>query len=154
MKRKILEVIIASLLGLTLSAPVEAEREIIELPWDFGTPEIIEETPQYNRDVLARVCMSEASTEPFIGKMAVVATVLNRADAYGQTVEQVVYSPNQFSTQDNGAPTEEVYAAVDAAIAQRDLFPADMLYFRKWHYHSFGVPYTVIGAHYFSCKGE
>lgn len=153
MKKKILEVIIASLLGLTLSAPVEAEREIIELPWDFGTPEIIEETPQYNRDVLARVCMSEASTEPFIGKMAVVATVLNRADMYGKTVEQVAYS-GQYSTQNNGAPTDEVYAAVDAAIAQRDLFPADMLYFRTGHYHSFGVPYTIIGAHYFSCQGE
>ena len=150
MRKKAVELIIAGIVGLAMSLkPEEPQREIIELPWEFEAP-----APEYNTEVLARVCMSEASTEPFIGKVAVVATVLNRCDLNGQTVEQVVYAPNQYWTGDNGTPTEEVYRAVEFAIKERDAFPRDMLYFRKGNYHSFGKPYIQIGAHYFSTTGD
>jgi len=159
-KKIIIGMFIVGIIATALhSEPKAAEREVIDVDWDLTYYEPEEEaeeaqTEKYNREVLARVCMSEAGTEAFIGKVAVVTTILNRCDNFGQTVEQVVYAPNQYSTANNGTPTEEVYRAVDVAISQRDLFPADMMYFRKYHYHGFGKPYTVIGSHYFSTKGE
>lgn len=160
MKRKAAEIVIAALIGLLVSQrptteePVmETEREFIELPWDFGTVEEEPELTQYNIELLARVCMSEAGNEPFLGKVAVVATVLNRCDNWGLTTEAVVYAPNQYWLGYNGAPSEECFQAVAFAIENREIFPADMMYFRNKHYHTFGKPYTQIGAHYFSTQG-
>lgn len=153
MRKKAVELIIAGIVGLAMSiTPEEPQREVINLPWEFEAEEP-EPEPEYNKELLARVCMSEASTEPFIGKVAVVATVLNRCDLNGQTVEQVVYAPNQYWTGNNGEPTEEVYRAVEFAIKERDAFPRDMLYFRKGYYHNFGEHYIQIGAHFFSTTG-
>lgn len=158
MKRKAVEIIVASIMGAMCSVtpigqPIEAEREIIDLPWDFGTVEEETELTAYNIDLIARVCMSEAANEPFIGKVAVAATVLNRCDNWNKSTEEIVYAPNQYWTGNNGTPTEECFAAVAYAIENRDLFPADMMYFRNKHYHTFGKPYMVIGAHYFSTQG-
>jgi len=158
MKRKAAELIIAALLGMiaaqepTEEPHTETEREIIELPWDFGIDEEPELT-EYNIQLLARVAMSEAGREPFLGKVAVVTTVLNRCDNWGMSTEEVVYSPNQYWLGDNGTPSEECFRAVAFAIENRDIFPDDMMYFRKKHYHTFGEPYTQIGAHYFSTQG-
>ena len=158
MKRKIIEGLLAVIVGAMCTGtpagqPVEPEREIIDLPWDFAPVEPEEDLTQYNIELLARVCMSEACNEPFMGKVAVVATVLNRCDNWGKSTEEIVYAPNQYWTGNNGAPTEECFAAVAFAIENRDIFPADMMYFRNKHYHTFGKPYTIIGAHYFSTAG-
>lgn len=155
MKKRIIELFVSGILGIALlGKPVEPEREIIELPWDFGVVEQETELTEYNIDLLARVCMSEAGTEPYIGKVAVVMTVLNRCDETGKTTEEVVYAPNQYSTQDNGTLTEECYSAVAFAIEHRNIFPSDMMYFRKYHYHSFAHPYIPIGVHYFSTETD
>lgn len=160
MKRKAAEIIIAALIGIMVTQKreepvVEAEREIIDLPWEFAPVEIEEEPEltRYNIELLARVCMSEAGNEPFLGKVAVVATVLNRCDKWGMTTEQVVYAPHQYWLGNNGTPSEECFSAVAFAIENREIFPADMMYFRNKHYHTFGKPYTQIGAHYFSTAG-
>lgn len=165
MRKKIAEVLIAGALMLfTLpredkEPEPEMEREVIYMEFlgdaPIDQPEAEEITaPKYNTDLIARVVMSEAGGEPYIGKVAVAATIINRADKYSQTVEQVVYAPNQYAKPYGGVPNAECYKAVVEAINHRDLFPRDMLYFRTKHYHSFGVPYTVIGAHYFSTTGE
>ena len=159
MKRKAVEIMIVALMGLLVTQKpaeepqTEPEREFIELPWDFGVYEEETELTQYNIELLARVCMSEAGNEPFLGKVAVVATVLNRCDNWGQTTEEIVYAPNQYWLGNNGTPSEECFQAVAFAIENRDIFPADMMYFRNKHYHTFGKPYTQIGAHYFSTAG-
>ena len=159
MKKRMFELFVAALMGIIVinnpakesEAPaVEVQREIIDLPWEFAPVEEEPELTQYNIDLLARVCMSEAANEPYMGKVAVVMTVLNRCDTWGMTTEEVVYAPHQYWTGNNGTPTEECYSAVAFAIENRDIFPADMMYFRNKHYHKFGTPYTVIGNHYFS----
>ena len=159
MKRKAVEIIVASIMGAMctvtpMGQPIAPEREIIDLPWDFGTVEEETELTAYNIDLLARVCMSEAGHEPFIGKVAVVTTVLNRCDNWNKTTEEIVYAPNQYWTGNNGTPTEECYSAVAYAIENRDLFPADMMWFRKNHYHNFAHPYIPIGVHYFSTETD
>lgn len=159
MKKRMFELFVAALMGIIVinnpakesEAPAaEVEREIIDLPWEFAPIEEEPELTQYNIELLARVCMSEAANEPFMGKVAVVMTVLNRCDAWDLTTEQVVYAPQQYWTGNNGTPTEECFSAVAFAIENRDIFPSDMMYFRNKHYHTFGTPYTVIGNHYFS----
>ena len=99
--------------------------------------------------LMERVVMSESSTEPFEGKVAVAKTILNRAKMYNMSIEQVVYQPYQYSFADNGMPTEEVKRAVTKAINDTE-YPEDMIYFREGRYHDFGIPYQQIGRHYFS----
>ena len=100
-------------------------------------------------DLLARVVMSEASILPYEAKVAVAQTVLNRMERDGTDIYTVVYAPNQYSTANNGEPTEECYQAAKNALESMP-FPRDMLYFRTEYYHSFGYPYMHIGNTYFS----
>ena len=101
--------------------------------------------------LMERVTMSEASVEPYEGKVMVAKTIINRSKMYGQTILEVVYAPYQYSFADNGKPTEEVKQAVQDAINDADL-PEDLIYFRQGGYHEFGSQYMHVGNHYFSCK--
>ena len=116
-------------------------------------PETVEEDPQVilsDDDILAMVAMSEAGNQELLGKVAVVATILNRCDYYGLTVETVVTSPNQYSYPYYGTVTDECYRAVEIAKGCRDLFDSRMMFFRNSKYHDFGEPYVKIQDHYFS----
>lgn len=130
---------------------------VLSLTIIFGHCSIPETEPentfsQDEIDLMARVVMSEASIEPFDCKQAIAAVILNRyrAGNYGSTIYDVVYSPNQFSTGNNGEPTEECYDAVQAAIDYPNSFPSDMLYFRTGHYFAKYHDYAHIGKTYFS----
>ena len=105
-------------------------------------------------DLLARVVMSEASTQDFDCKQAVAATLINRynSEDFPNDISKII--KGQYSTANNGEPTEECYEAVYAALAFPDAFPDDMYYFRSGHYHTFGYPYAQIDDLYFSTKGE
>lgn len=132
--------IIASILSLILLWYPDFD------PGTFFMPEEI--------DLMARVVMSEASTQPFEAKQAVAATLLNRyrSDLYSNDISEII--KGQYSTQNNGTPTEECYDAVYAAIAWPNAFPEDMFYFRDSHYHTFGYPWNKFGNLYFSTKYE
>lgn len=101
-------------------------------------------------DIIAAVVMSEAGNQDLLGKVAVAAVILNRADYYDMTVEQVVNAPNQFSYPYTGIVTHECYRAVQIAEENRDLFPVGMMWFRTGTYHEIGMPYEKLGDHYFS----
>lgn len=105
--------------------------------------------------LMARVVMSEASILDFDGKQAIAQTIINRviSDKFPDSVEEVVYQENQYSTAYNGDVTEECYEAVKFAIEYK-AFPMDMFYFRQDFYHSFAYPYMRIGNTYFSTEGE
>ena len=101
-------------------------------------------------ELMARVTMSEASTEPYECKQAVVQTLLNRyhSDKYPDTIVEII--DGQYSTKNNGEPTKECYDAVLWGITHPAIFPTDMYWFRNKHYHTFAHPYTQIGKTYFS----
>lgn len=101
-------------------------------------------------DIVAAVVMSEAGNQDLLGKTAVAATVYNRADYFGLTVEQAVSAEGAYSWPYYGLITEDCYRAVEIARENRDLFPSTMMYFRNAHYHNFGIPYEQIGDHFFS----
>lgn len=71
--------------------------------------------------LLARLIHAEAQAEPYLGKVAVGAVILNRVNSpsFPNTLSGVVYQPKAFESVSNGrvnlAPSEEsVRAAVDA----------------------------------------
>lgn len=142
-----------------LTDPVEAQaHHLIGQPIVRGEV-IIEETVVLEQeaplisedDLMAKVIQAEAGCEPLIGKVAVAATILNRADKWDMTIYEVLTQPHQYASPAY-IVDEECYKAVELARENRDLFPEDMLWFRTKHYHTFGEPYTVIGSHWFSCE--
>ena len=108
---------------------------------------------------MARVVMSEGSTLSFDAKQAIATTIINRTkdtkfDFKNQnSVKEVVYHANAYSTQDNGEPTQDCYDAKYAALTSA-VFPSNMFLFREDKYHSCGTPYMKIGTTYFSTIGD
>ena len=142
---------------LMKSTPIKHEIPVNEKP----EVEKVESDPwEEERILMARVVQAEAGTEPFVGKVAVAATILNRAELRGMTISEVVFEKNQYASP--AAITEkEAFEAVDFAKENRDLFPRNMFYFRTNHFHTlaYSVDFIQIGQHFFSLdsryeKGE
>ncbi|MGG3563450.1 cell wall hydrolase [Neobacillus rhizosphaerae] len=85
-------------------------------------------------DLLARLVTAEAKGEPYQGKVAVAAVVLNRLESeqFPDSIQQVIYQDKQFQPVDNGMINkpagEEAKKAVDEAI-NKDGQVTDALYF-------------------------
>lgn len=74
-----------------------------------------------NYDLLARVVHAEAGAEPYLGKVAVGAVILNRVQSpkFPKTMSGVIYQPHAFESVTNGivnrpASKESIKAARDA----------------------------------------
>ena len=102
--------------------------------------------------LIASVVMAEAEGEEMVGKVAVASVILNRCELWNKTVFEVLNEPNQFAK--GKEPNADCLRAVEIAKETRDLYPANMVYFRAAHYHTFGNPFLVIGGHYFSLESE
>jgi len=78
--------------------------------------------PGVNIDLLARVVRAEAEAEPYEGKVAVAAVLLNRVtdSRFPNTLEGVIYEPDAFESVSNGriyntpATAEDLRATRDA----------------------------------------
>ena len=103
-------------------------------------------------ELLARVIMSEGSILPYHGKIAIMATIMNRvkSNAFPNTITEVIYQENQFSTAYNGDPTDECYAAIYDYVESG--WPEDMYYFSSGTPHSFGYTYLHVGNTYFNTE--
>jgi N-acetylmuramoyl-L-alanine amidase len=80
-----------------------------------------------NASLLARVIEGEAGDEPYEGKVAVGAVLLNRmqSSAFPHTLAGVVFQPDAFESVSNGLiwarqPTEECLRAASAALSGWD----------------------------------
>lgn len=86
------------------------------------------------KDLLARLVTAEAKGEPYQGKVAVAAVVLNRVDneQFPDSIQQVIYQDKQFQPVDNGMINkpagEEAKKAVEEAI-EKDGKVTKALYF-------------------------
>lgn len=110
--------------------------------------------------LLCQLVAAEAEDQPFEGKRAVVAVVLNRVD-YGDpfegTIEGVIFQENQFSCINDGrffAASEyisvEDQEAVWTELSERS--DSEILFFTAGDYGAYGTPAYSIGDHYFSTK--
>ena len=137
----------------SIQQPIVYQREE-----EFGDREVIYEdlivfaelTEADRDDLIAKLVEAEAGIEPFIGKVAVATTVLNRMELRGMTAEQVIYEKNQYAYPASHA-SEESVRAVQFAKENRDIFPKNMTLFRTQHFHElkYSEKYIQIGRHYF-----
>ena len=121
------------------------------------TTEAISLYSEEDIELLALVMLAEAEGEDEYGRRLVVSTILNRVDSekFPNTIYEVVYQEGQFSSMFNGRAdrvvvTDEAREQVQKELESRSNY--DVLYFRMYHYHSFGTPLFVHGCHYFSGK--
>ena len=111
--------------------------------------------------LIERCVMSEAGSQNVDTQEAVATVILNRwqcPDKYGATISDVINAEGQFSTHDNGEPTVSVRLAVRNAIVYYNTYlmciPREVLYFRAYRYHDFGVPYCTMQDLYFSTASD
>lgn len=154
---------------------IEIQEETTELHFNKSTmfsmntadlikpqvPEIVLEEPiievyiprfsDYEISLLERVTMSESGNQPFDCQVAVAQTIINRLDSgrFGDSIYSIVYEQHQYSTGNNGAPTDSVKSAVYTAV-NNPPYPSNMVYFRESYYHTFAVDYQIFGVLYFS----
>lgn len=81
-------------------------------------------------DLMARVIAHESGNQPLEGKMAVGSVIVNRVNspAFGSTVAEVIYSPNQFPGATNAVPNEESILAARLVLEGANVVPG-ALYF-------------------------
>lgn len=110
------------------------------------------ELTDYEKELIARVVMSEAPYEDMIGKRLVVDTILNRVDspAFPNTVSGVVYQDGQYykavdySTECMDAVEYEIYERIDY----------DVLWFASSGYLPYGTKAYQHGGHYFNWRSK
>lgn len=133
------------------------EEVMLSLPEPTPTPTpVIDEISKFSEQdiyLLQRVTMSESSTQSFEVNVAVAQTVINRLHSgeFGDTIDEIVHTKYQYSTADNGDPSQQVIDAVIEAI-NNSPYPSDMYYFREDHYHKWADDYKKIGVFYFSTE--
>lgn len=110
-------------------------------------------------ELLCQLVAAEAENQPFEGKRAVAAVVLNRVD-YGwpfeDSIEEVIFQEDQFSCVSDKRffdawtyVSDEDREAVTAELSERKY--NEYLYFTAGYYGDYGTPAEQIGDHYF-CK--
>lgn len=141
--------IIASLVGIILLLIIfiairPPKTEIREVVLEIEKEVIVEATKDpectYNissteREMLARLVYREANTESLECQIAVVSVVINRWQdgRWGDTLEDVIYSPHQFSPSEllyKTTPSETNYEAVDYVLKNGSIFPQYVMFFR------------------------
>lgn len=140
----------------------EEKEEEAEVPQEEiqGQLTLDDPAPQYTDeeiDLIALCTMAEAEGEPELGQRLVIDVILNRREsgAWGSTVHDVVYAPNQFTSMTNGrADRCYVKESIRALVVEeiRDRTDKSVLYFRSGRFHDFGIQLYKIGNHYFSTK--
>lgn len=109
-------------------------------------------------ELLCQLVAAEAENQPFEGKRAVVAVVLNRVD-YGwpfeDSIEEVIFQDGQFTCISDkrffdawAYVSDEDREAVTAELSERKY--NEYLYFTAGKYGDYGTPAEQIGDHYFS----
>lgn len=117
----------------------------------------LDEIPLEDLKLMAYTVQAEAGSQDLYGKRLVADVILNRIDSseFPDTVSEVIYQHNQFSTASNGAiekakatVTGDCYKAIELELLDRT--DTSILYFTAGDYNDSGTPAYQYGAHYFS----
>ena len=123
---------------------IPSQVEIKEVEKEVIVEVVKEPTYAYNitsreREMLARLVYREANTESLECQMAVVSVIINRWQdgRWGDTIEDVIYSPHQFTPANliyKTTPTELNYTAVDLVLQNGCTLPPYVMFFRTDHH--------------------
>lgn len=121
---------------------------------------IPESISKKEKELLARLVHAESKGEPFAGKVAVAAVVLNRVDhnQFPDSIEEVINQNGQFQPVDNGAINEPAgeldKKAVRNALALEDQGDGALFFFNpeiaESQWQKSRIVTNVIGNHQFS----
>lgn len=105
--------------------------------------------------LLACIIWLEARGESFEGQQAIAEIVLNRlvADGFPNTINDVIFAENQFSTTaflDDAEPGEIQYKAINSALTGTSVLPIDVYYFGRRPFND--KIWGTIGGHTFCYK--
>lgn len=114
----------------------------------------------YHTDLLARLIQGEAGTEPYLGKVAIGAVVMNRLDSplFPKTIPGVIFEPDAFESVSNGliwrvSPAADSYRASYDALSGWDPTGGALFFFNPAKPVSWWIwtrpPITRIGNHLF-----
>jgi spore germination cell wall hydrolase CwlJ-like protein len=130
-------------------------EETTSQPMDTLTTYIYNITPT-DRETLVRLVYLEGNIESIECQKAIASVVINRLNSgyWGNTINGVIYAPNQFAPASRIAratPTATNYEAVDYVLTNGVTLPSYVLYFRAGYHFSWNgyVPYTSMGNTYF-----
>jgi N-acetylmuramoyl-L-alanine amidase len=110
---------------------------------------------------LARVINAEARGEPYMGKVAVAAIIMNRIKSplFPNTLKEVILQPNAFTCISDKqvylSPDEECYEAALDAVSGIDPTDGCLFYYNpktatsRWMKERLPVDRIVIGEHVF-----
>lgn len=103
----------------------------------------------YERRLIAQVVYAEAGNQDLTGKRLVAACILNRVDSglWPNTIEEVIFQPNQFTTWYRGI-SDECYEAVDLELQER--LDTKVIFFCSCGYSYYGTPAFRHQDHFFS----
>lgn len=111
--------------------------------------------PDEDIELIALVTMAEAEGECEEGQRLVIDTILNRVDSdyFPDTVYDVIYQPNQFSSMWNGRlkhceVKEDICELVKEEFESRT--NQEVVFFTAGNYSKYGMPMFQIEHHYFS----
>ncbi len=146
-------------IAVPMASVVENTEPVIMISQEGFVPIVIAEVaPNMSREdveLIALVTMAEAEGECEEGKRLVIDTVLNRVDSehFPDTVHEVVYQKNQFSSMWNGRVDrcrvqEDICTLVYEELESRTNY--DVIFFTAGKYSAYGVPMFQVGNHYFS----
>ena len=116
--RKCLILILSLVLALLGNLDGSSMKKEVEVKTVINI-EYFEEIDKYEKDIemIAKVVYREARGLPLEHQAAVVWTILNRVDAedrFGNTIEEVITSPNQYAwNPDTPLTTEQLWIARD-----------------------------------------
>lgn len=134
--------------------PVVSKPPVVQPEEPMEEPDAVTLT-QEEIDLIALCVMAEAEGEPEEGQRLVIDTILNRVDDphFPDTVHEVVYQKNQFSSMWNGRVDrcyvkEELVDLVKEELRNRTNY--DVVFFRTERYSDYGVPMFQVEHHYFS----
>jgi len=119
---------------------------------DTEPPNILTDT---EIKLIALVTMAEAEGECELGKRLVIDTILNRvkSDRWPDTVHEVIYQPNQFTSMWNGRSdrcevTDYICNLVRGELKSQVSYT--VVYFTAGTYGRYGTPLFQVGNHYFA----
>lgn len=140
----------ADILAPVVEAVPLVSKEVVSTP-----PPVVETSSPEEIELIALVTMAEAEGECEYGQRLVIDTILNRVDDphFPDTVHEVVYQKNQFSSMWNGRVDrcyvkEELVDLVKEELRNRTNY--DVVFFRTERYSDYGVPMFQVEHHYFS----
>lgn len=134
--------------NIALTEELSYLHYVLDDPMALFSEKLIELTPEEEK-LLMNIAMAEAGNQGVIGKCLIMNVVLNRCEASGGSVRNVIYAPNQFYTAGMGGYDEECEIALLMVCAGWDGSQGAKYFCNQGYNDCASIHLFKFGAHYF-----